>query len=658
MSVLTPTPQKTISPDTNTPRPVSAGLTLRAVFAGCLFTILLTLWALHSEFITKSSPITVTHLPVAALCPFVIMTLFINPILKKTGFWRPFSAEELIVIFFLVFTASAIPGWAFSNYALSIISGPFYFATAENRWAELFLQYLPSWLVLQDNPRALAAFYEGVPAGQPIPWEIWFVPLFWWITLYGAIFMVGASMMVILRKQWVEHERLSFPLAQVPLMLVEGTADRQALPRIARTPLFWWGFGVTLFIMVWNIIAFFDVVTPIPIGPAHGTPLTLYESFPPIHLRFNFLLLGVAYFTRIEVLASVWLFYLIRIIEQGILTRVGMPQAAVTIHFQHISGFLIFAGFSIWMARKHLSDVIKKALGKAPHIDDSREFFSYRTAVIGFLVGFLYMTFWLLAAGMSFWIICFLLGLLFLLYLGVTRVVAETGLASLDLPYNSANEIATFYIGTEHIPPPSLTLMWLSETFTRNWRTLGMCSMAHAAKVGDTMGGVGRGVFGAIVGALMLSFATAVVYTLYQGYDIGASQITGSFISGANGYWAQLGAYLTNPQGLTAEQYFYAAVGAVISIILIWGYHHIPAWPLHPVGFGVVTTFAADMAFFSIFTIWLVKSLIMRFGGVTLYRTAQPFFIGILCGYTIGVLLSFAADYFWFPGAGHVVDDW
>lgn len=96
----------------------------------------------------------------------------------------------------------------------------------------------------------------------------------------------------------------------------------------------------------------------------------------------------------------------------------------------------------------------------------------------------------------------------------------------------------------------------------------------------------------------------------------------------------------------------------MISIILIWGYHHIPAWPLHPVGFGVVTTFAADMAFFSIFTIWLVKSLIMRFGGVTLYRTAQPFFIGILCGYTIGVLLSFAADYFWFPGAGHVVDDW
>ncbi len=657
MSLKTSLPQNAASCEGPFPRPVSSGLTFRAVVVGGVFTILLTLWALHSEFVTKSSPITVTHLPVSALCPFVVMTLIVNPLITWLRLCRPFYREELIVIFFLVFTASAIPGWAFSNYAISLISGPFYFATEENRWAELFLDYLPSWLVLQ-HAGALTAFYEGVPDGRPMLWQFWVIPLFWWVTLYGAIFMVGASMMVILRKQWVEHERLSFPLAQVPLMLTEGVDGGRARPGITRMPLFWWGFGLTLFIMGWNIVSFFDVIYPIPIGPAHGTPLTLYESFPPIHLRFNFLLLGVAYFTRVEVLASVWLFYLIRIIEQGVLTRIGMPQAAVTIHFQHLSGFLVFSIFTVWMARKHIALVVKKAFGKAPHIDDSREFFSYRTAVFGFLIGLLYMILWLLAAGMSFWIICLMLGLLFLMYLGVTRVVAETGLASLDLPYNSANEVATFYVGTENISPRSLTLMWLSETFTRNWRTLGMCSMAHAAKVGDELGGVGRGVFVSIIGALILSFGTAVLYTLHLGYEIGGSQITGSFASGANGYWTQLGGYIANAQGLTAEQYAYVAIGMAVSIILIWGYHYIPAWPLHPVGFGVVTTYAADMAFFSFFVIWLTKSLIIRFGGVALYRTGQPFFIGILAGYAIGVLLSFLADYVWFPGTGHVVDDW
>ncbi|MEE2711110.1 MAG: DUF6785 family protein, partial [Gemmatimonadota bacterium] len=139
MSLKTSQPQTFTSYKSPSLRPVSSGLTLRAVLAGGVFTILLTLWALHSEFVTKSSPITVTHLPVSALCPFVIMILIVNPLIKWLHLCRPFSREELIVIFFLVFTASAIPGWAFSNYALSLISGPFYFATEENRWAELFL---------------------------------------------------------------------------------------------------------------------------------------------------------------------------------------------------------------------------------------------------------------------------------------------------------------------------------------------------------------------------------------------------------------------------------------------------------------------------------------------------------------------------------------
>lgn len=639
--------------------PVSAGLTIRAILVGFLFTILLTIWALESEFVTRSSPITVTHLPVAALCPFLIMVFLVNPLLKAWPRGRPFSRQELIVVFFLVFTASAIPGWAFSNYTVSVISGPFYYASVENRWAELFLDYLPEWLVLRDIDGSLTDFYEGVPQGSKIRWQYWFVPMIWWTTLYIAIFMVGAALMVILRKQWVEHERLAFPLAQVPLILVEGAEDLQKMPTIARNKVFWWGFGLTLGIMIWNMFHYFNLVPAIPIGVGHGTGLTLYESFPVLQIKFNFLLVAVAYFTRIEVLASVWLFHLIRIVEQGMINRVGLPLAAVTLDFQHLSGFIIFTIFTTWMARKHIADVFKKAFGKAPHIDDSREFFSYRTAVFTLIFGLLYMVCWLYTTGMDLWVICFMLTLLMILYLAVTRVVAETGLVSLDLPHDSANEITHYYVGTDNISPQSMTGMWLSATFTRNWRTLGMCSVAHAAKVGDSMGGVGRGVFGAIGGTLILGFGTALIYTLYLGYDMGASQMTGgAFKAGAEGYWTQLGTFLNNPQSLTATQWAFAVAGGLITIFLIWGYHHIPAWPLHPVGFGIATAYAVDIAFFSILIVWLVKSLIMRLGGVALFRAGQPFFIGMLCAHALGVLISFTVDYIWFPGAGHIVDDW
>ena len=41
-----------------------------------------------------------------------------------------------------------------------------------------------------------------------------------------------------------------------------------------------------------------------------------------------------------------------------------------------------------------------------------------------------------------------------------------------------------------------------------------------------------------------------------------------------------------------------------------------------------------------------------------LYRQAQPFFIGMLVGYVLGVVLSYGADVIWFPNNGHIVETW
>lgn len=97
--------------------------------------------------------------------------LILNPILKLLMPGRAFTRQEIIVIFFLVLTASAIPGWAFSTYALSVVSGPFYFASVENRWMALFFEYLPSWLIVSDQNEAVTSFFEGLPAGQQVPWR-------------------------------------------------------------------------------------------------------------------------------------------------------------------------------------------------------------------------------------------------------------------------------------------------------------------------------------------------------------------------------------------------------------------------------------------------------------------------------------------------------
>ena len=81
-------------------------------------------------------------------------------------------------------------------------------------------------------------------------------------------------------------------------------------------------------------------------------------------------------------------------------------------------------------------------------------------------------------------------------------------------------------------------------------------------------------------------------------------------------------------------------------------------WPLHPIGLTVCSTNVARSNQVSIFLIWAFKLLVLRFGGVTAYRKFQPFFIGLLTGYGLGVALSFVVDAIWFSGQGHYVHRW
>ena len=56
---------------------------------------------------------------------------------------------------------------------------------------------------------------------------------------------------------------------------------------------------------------------------------------------------------------------------------------------------------------------------------------------------------------------------------------------------------------------------------------------------------------------------------------------------------------------------------------------------------------------FSVLIAWLSKSIIMRYGGISSYRAARPFFIGLIAGYFLGVGISFLVDTIWFMGKGH-----
>ena len=117
--------------------------------------------------------------------------------------------------------------------------------------------------------REVSWFFESLPAGVDLPWDIWIVPLFWWGTLVVATLTLCIALISIFRKQWVEKERLNFPLVDVPLLMMEGSEDGRKLPAFMRNKLFWIGFGLAVFKIAWNIPGYFNYQ---------------WLNFPPIRL--------------------------------------------------------------------------------------------------------------------------------------------------------------------------------------------------------------------------------------------------------------------------------------------------------------------------------------------------------------------------------------
>ncbi len=63
------------------------------------------------------------------------------------------------------------------------------------------------------------------------------------------------------------------------------------------------------------------------------------------------------------------------------------------------------------------------------------------------------------------------------------------------------------------------------------------------------------------------------------------------------------------------------------------------AWPLHPAALPIACAWVTDEYLPSIFTAWLIKAAIMRYGGLRLHRQALTFFLGVIAGSAVAVFL-------------------
>ena len=94
----------------------------------------------------------------------VIFILFVltllNFALKHLYAKLEFSQGELLTIYVMLCLATSVGAKDTIQALPAIMTRPFYFATPENEWKELFWKYIPKWLTIQDKD-VLQEFYEG-----------------------------------------------------------------------------------------------------------------------------------------------------------------------------------------------------------------------------------------------------------------------------------------------------------------------------------------------------------------------------------------------------------------------------------------------------------------------------------------------------------------
>jgi len=367
----------------------SRGLTLRSLIIGALLVVLICFTAPYSIWIAGSSEITWSHFPIAVGCPFTVLVL-LNGVIKR---WWPSLAlrpAEMIVILVMGLVVSGLPTFML-GLLMGLISAPYYRATPENNWENLIQPYLPGWLFPSDEGGEMQWFFEGLSHGKTIPYEVWVRPLFWWFTVIGAFFFACFCIVVLLRRQWVEAERLVFPLNEVPRALLD---DEGILPMVLRTRLFWIGFAIPNVIVLWNLISYWNPGFP-TIGIQVPHDVSLGPNFPSLNLILYFPVMAFAFFAEVRVTFSIWFFYLLAVIQEGLFNRVGYPTPRAdpfvwgipSLSWQSWGAFVAMVGWSLYMARDHFKTVLLEVIGRRSATSVGREMLSYRIALIGLLAG-------------------------------------------------------------------------------------------------------------------------------------------------------------------------------------------------------------------------------------------------------------------------------
>ena len=614
----------------------------RSLLLGICCVIVICCIVSYAELVITYIQIGFLQLPPAVIGVFFFLVLG-NRLLAKLNNRFAFSPRELMCIYCMMLVASMISSRGVMEKLIPALIAVNYFTNEINSWDTLFFAHIKPWLIPfspeQKGQAPIAiSFYEGMQGGDSIPWRAWLEPLCAWGVLVLFVFTAFLCLAAILRKQWIENEKLSFPLVSLPLEFVDEGHG------FFRNRLMWLGFALPALIFTLN--GLHEIWPQTPNLPLRYILNQYFTERPfnamvytPIFLSFA--AVGFFYLLPTQLLFSLWFFFLLTRFQDVVAAMFGLRVSSMPLYptrlyigYQVAGAYVVLVISFIYMGLPHFRRVFRDAF-TGNTTDDADELLPYRTAVWGLIISLILAVGWCYAAGLNLGFAAFeILVYICIVAVVMARSTAEGGLLMTETSFRPL-DLYQLIASKASLGAQSLTVLsFLDAIFTRDQRGLILTGFLDGLKIRDRVGMSYRSLVGVFVLGCTLAFITAAAIHLWLPYTHGANYMY-SYTYRGNPLWAfqdnvaaieGLGTAHRTTGGLFFGVGILVTTGLVILRMLYWW------WPLHPLGYALSASWTLVVFWFPVLIAWSIKTPLLRYSGIRQYQRLRPFFLGMVFG--------------------------
>ncbi len=626
-------------------------ITLRSIILSFLLII-------PNSYLTVQTP---TATAMSLVYPVIFNLLFlllINLLLKRLIPKYALTQTELLTVYIVLSLTTIVSGLDMVQVLVPLLGHAFYYSTPENEWIDLFGKYLPGWLTV-DNINVLEGYYKGNSTFHTLAHiKAWIQPILWWSLFFFLLMMTMLFINIIIRRQWTETEKLSYPIIQLPYRMTENGGSA----KFFKNRMLWIGFSIAGGVDLINGLHY--IFPAVPLIPTRSIEIGHYFVEKPLSsmgwtpVCFFPFVIGIATFMPLTLSFSCWFFYILWKVQIILADALGLgkiPEFPYIYYKSQASGAYVAVGlFAIWTLRKHLINVFKTSFFqfRSEQIHDIDEPIHYRTALIGIIICITGILIFCIKAGMSLWIFPIFFLIYFIIVLSIARMRAELGPPVNELYRIGPDMIMVQSLGTRRLGAQNLSIFSLFWSFNRSNRCNPMPHQLEGFKLAEMSQMDTKRLFKVMVFATAVAMPIAMWCYLVSHYRYGDIMWNAGYET-----YSRLQNWIYYQPPAEPATTILMAVGFGMVVLLSFLHTRFVWWSLHPVAYPLSSSLNWSMSWMwsSIFVSWLIKSLILKHGGIKVYRDTVPLFMGLILGdylvggfwNILGVLLKIPTYTFW-----------